>query len=134
MPKKTGHRDEEAARALGAELKRIRALREKTLRAVAEHVGISVGYLQKLETGVAPLPSPHTLSALARELSADYRDLFVVAGYPLPDLAPGTGTGPRAARRSRASALGRALREEELSSQEEAELADYLQFLRRNQP
>lgn len=133
MPKKTGHQDSEAAGALGAELKRIRLMRGKSLRALGERTDLSAGYLHKLEAGAVPLPSPHTLHALARELSADYRDLYILAGYPLPERPSTQGTsGARGSNRSRGSALRNVLRDAELSPDEAAEIADYLQYLRRN--
>lgn len=134
MPKKTGHQDSDAAGALGAELKRIRLMRGKSLRALGERTDLSAGYLHKLEAGAVPLPSPHTLYALARELSADYRDLYILAGYPLPERTPAHGTsGTRGSARPRGSALRNVLRDVEISPDEAAEIADYLQYLRRNQ-
>jgi transcriptional regulator with XRE-family HTH domain len=130
MPPRAGHQDEEAQRALGAELKRIRLMRDKTLRGVASRTELSPGYLHKLESGTVPLPSPHILYALAHELNADYRELFIAAGYPLPD-APGGATKTGVARARRGSALARALESEEVSDAEAVELANYLRFIRR---
>jgi transcriptional regulator with XRE-family HTH domain len=129
MPPRAGHRDQEAQRTLGAELKRIRLMRDKTLRGVASRTELSPGYLHKLEAGTVPLPSPHILYALAHELNADYRDLFIAAGYPLPD-APRSAGKARTTRSSRGSALARVLERERLSDDEAVELASYLRFIR----
>ena len=132
MPKKTGHQDGKAAGALGAVLKRIRLLRDISLRALGERTDLSAGYLHKLEAGTVPLPSPHTLYALARELSADYRDLYILAGYPLPERPSAQGTsGARGSNRPRGSALGNVLRDADVSPEEVAEIADYIQYMRR---
>jgi transcriptional regulator with XRE-family HTH domain len=137
MPRTTANaRDAEAAARLGAALRAIRELRGKSLRAVAGRVGLSAPYLHKLEAGEAPLPSPHTLHALARELSADYRELFILAGYPLPDEGPRTrpvSSGTRSRRRStKGGPLRDLLREETFSEEEAVELARYLNYIRQN--
>lgn len=126
----------EARAAFGSQLGHVRALRGRTLRSLAHAIGTSAGYLHKLEHGAAPLPSPHMLAALARELDVSYRQLFVAAGYPLPEAeAEDNHEASQRSRhvgRARGSVVRRVLEDTTLSDDEAEQLARYLAFLRQD--
>lgn len=67
--------------ALGNQLRDVRKLRGKSLKAIAESAGISAAYLQKLEGGDVQNPSPHVLNGLASALDVPYDTLMELAGY-----------------------------------------------------
>ncbi|MBW3537181.1 MAG: helix-turn-helix domain-containing protein [Actinobacteria bacterium] len=113
---------------LGSELQRVRKMRGLSLKAVAGPAEISPAYLQKLERGEVKSPSPHILHGLAKALEVKYVDLMRAAGYLLPD------NGQPAEREHGASLLAQALSSEDLTPEEERQVADFLAYLRHRRP
>ena len=122
------------ARTLGHEINRVRKLQGLSLTAVAKPAGVSATYLQKLERDEVESPSPHRLSHLAEVLGVAYADLFRLAGYPLPELAPAeaSNSGSNADDAPVPSAVRRIfLSEDAVSDPEIEELLNYLRFMPR---
>ncbi len=69
------------------ELRRIRGLRGLNQKELALSVGVDPSTLNQIEKG-RRAPSVHTLTALARGLGCEVRDLFA-PGYKPPARAPG---------------------------------------------
>jgi transcriptional regulator with XRE-family HTH domain len=107
---------------LGARLRQVRELRQKSLSTVAKAAGISSAYLQKLEVGNIKQPSPKVLHALSTALDIDYAEVMRLAGYVVPNDA--------GARRRRRNELTHALSSEVLTEEEARELAEYLSWYR----
>jgi HTH-type transcriptional regulator, competence development regulator len=108
---------------LGEELTRLRKLRGWSLREVEERMkrAVSNSYLNQLENDNIKEPSPNVLYELAQVYGAPYDGLMRLAGY----IAPSSGRKGSGARPSVAfSAL-------ELSEDEEKEVLDFVEFLRR---
>ena len=82
---------------------------------------ISNGYLSQLESGKITKPSPHILYALSIALSVDYEKLMRRAGYILP-----TSMRPDNAKHERPKTYSI----DNLTTEEECELLQYLTFLR----
>lgn len=116
--------DTEATSTLGAYLKKARQDVEMTLRDVedATNKEVSNGYLSQLESGKIVRPSPHILHALSNALSVDYQMLMERAGY----LAPGSGQRSSGEKHGRAATFAI----DNLTSDEEAKLLEYLNFVR----
>ena len=95
-----------------------------TLRDVEEATSkeVSNGYLSQLESGKINKPSPHVLYTLSTVLNVDYETLMQRAGYILPSVSP------RAAGAKHGRAATFAI--DNLTPDEEAQLLDYLTFLR----
>ncbi|MFN8111649.1 MAG: helix-turn-helix transcriptional regulator [Solirubrobacterales bacterium] len=108
---------------LARKLRKRRAVKGLSLRAVAEPAEISPTYLQKLERGQVQDPSPNILYRLSDELDLDYGELMGLAGYLLPADA---GETPRIG----TVELTHALSSEPLTADEEEALTSYLGFLR----
>jgi len=72
---------EENAPSLARELRRLRELKECSLRDVEEATGISNAYVSQLERGEATGPSPHKLYKLAEFYDTSYEALMRTAGY-----------------------------------------------------
>jgi len=108
---------------LGQYLASIRADRRLSLRQVEEATKkeVSNAYLSQIENDRIQQPSPHILLALAELYRADYESLMEMAGYITPNKA-------RAAdqRHGRIATFA----EHNLTSGEEAELMEYLKFIR----
>ena len=104
---------------LGETLKKVRGLRERSLKSVADGAAISPAYLQKLEKGQVDAPSPHVLHRLAAELGVEYLDLMRLAGYVVPEAAG-----------RRSGAMAQALSSEELTEDEARALATFLKMYR----
>lgn len=66
---------------LARELRRLRDLKECSLRDVEEATGISNAYVSQLERGEATGPSPHKLYRLAEFYDTSYEALMRAAGY-----------------------------------------------------
>jgi len=107
---------------LSTVLRRLRALRGVTLREVDAKTGISNAYLSQLEKGGATNPSPHLLRKLADFYEVPYESLLEAAGYLRPTTAS-EGSG-------RVSALQAALMSAKLSDEEQAKVAEFIEFLR----
>jgi HTH-type transcriptional regulator, competence development regulator len=108
---------------LGAWLRRTRDRRELPLSAVASQAEISTAYLQKLESGQVKQPSPNVLYHLAKALDIRYVELMRLAGYVVPNEENGHA-------RRRRNELTHALKSEELTEEEAAELSEYLDWYR----
>lgn len=110
-------------RELGLRLRQVRELRRRPLSAVAADASISTAYLQKLESGSVRKPSPNVLYQIAHALEMDYAELMRLAGYVVPN-------DEKAVSKRRRNELTHALSSEELSDDEAAELARYLDWYR----
>jgi len=113
-----------AAERLGRQLQKVRETRDLSLKAVADPAEISPTYLQKLERGEVRNPSPHILHRLARALDVSYVELMKLAGYVVPT------EGGEAQASNGSSVLAQALSSENLSEEEEWQVADFLAYLR----
>lgn len=111
------------ASSLGAFLRKARQDVSMSLRDVEEATNkeVSNGYLSQLEGGKISKPSPHVLYTLSTVLSVDYETLMQRAGYILPTIHRGEG-----AKHGRAATFAI----DNLSADEEAQLLEYLSFLR----
>jgi transcriptional regulator with XRE-family HTH domain len=112
---------QDAARRLGGELRTVRQLRELSLAAVAEPAKISAAYLQKLESGSVQNPSPRVLMRLADALDCDYDRLMDLAGYV-------TAGRPKSSRK--ATFLEAALRNEQLTDDEQRAVLAFIAYLK----
>lgn len=114
---------------LGFYLANIRSVKKLTLREVEEATErkVSNAYLSQLETGKISRPSPNVLHALAKVYGVPYDTLMEKAGYISP-IASGVGSMLRSAtpRKKPSSAL----ENEDLTTEEEEKLLEYLAFLR----
>ncbi len=108
---------------LGAFIRKARQDVSMTLRDVEEATSkeVSNGYLSQLESGKIIKPSPHVLYALSHVLSVDYEMLMHRAGYILPNASKMKG-----AKLAQADAFTI----DNLTADEEAQLLEYLTFLR----
>jgi transcriptional regulator with XRE-family HTH domain len=66
--------------SFGAEIRRLRAEKQLTLRELAGRVGIDFTYLSKIENNRGLPPSEETIGRLAKELGADPDVLILLAG------------------------------------------------------
>lgn len=111
------------ALTLGQYLGSIRLDRKMSLRQVEEATNreVSNAYISQLENGRVTNPSPNILHALAEIYKVDYIALMQLAGYL-----------PQASNRNDKARHGRAatFAEHNLTKEEEAELLDYLKYLR----
>lgn len=108
-------------KSFGEGLKTARELRNLSLREVEAGTGISNAYLSQLENDKIKKPSPHFLHKLAALYGIEYELLMESAGYVQRKNPDGAKTLAGAALFS----------QEELTSEEEEKLAEYLTFLRR---
>ncbi|WP_321793277.1 helix-turn-helix transcriptional regulator [Burkholderia pyrrocinia] len=110
--------------SLGAFIRKARQDVGMTLRDVEEATNkeISNGYLSQLEGGKINRPSPHVLYSLSNVLRADYEVLMQRAGYILP------GASPRQEGEKPAPTGTYSI--DNLTAEEEAQLLQYLEFLR----
>lgn len=109
--------------SLGQYLASIRADRQMTLRQVEEATDrlVSNAYLSQIENNKIQQPSPNVLHALAEIYSLDYADLMERAGHIIP-----TGTRSQDQRHGRVATFAN----HHLTSEEEAQLIEYLNFIR----
>lgn len=106
------------ANRIGSILAEARRRKGLSQRAVEDVTGISNAYLSQLECGKVRGPSPKHLHALAELYDLPYADLLGAAGYPVPERAGHSASVRLAAR------LG------PTTPDEEAALAQYLEFIR----
>jgi transcriptional regulator with XRE-family HTH domain len=108
---------------LGQYLESIRKDRHMTLRQVEEATNkdVSNAYLSQIEQDKIQKPSPNVLHALAEIYAIDYAKLMEMAGYITPSKPRGDDQ-----RHGRVPTFA----EHNLSSAEEAELLEYLKFMR----
>jgi transcriptional regulator with XRE-family HTH domain len=109
---------------LGQYLASIRQARRLTLRQVEEATNkeVSNAYLSQIENGKIQQPSPNVLYALSEIYGIDYGQLMERAGHVIPTQNRGQGE-----RHGRVATFA----EHNLTPAEEAELMEYLQFIRR---
>ena len=107
------------AAELGRYLKNLRQHRKLTLRAVEKETEVSNSYLSQLESGKIRNPSPTVLHKLSKLYGSSYATLMKSAGYPVPGKEEG-----------QEKELGFAARIGPVTSEEEDDLIDYLEFLR----
>lgn len=109
--------------SLGQYLASIRIDRGYTLRGVEEATNkdVSNAYLSQIENDKIRQPSPNILHALAELYAIDYEGLMEMAGY-----IAASPTRSAQKRHGRVATFS----EHNLTSEEEAELVKYLQFLR----
>ena len=117
------------AERLGGQLQTVRDTRGLSLKSVADPAEISPTYLQKLERGEVRNPSPHVLHRLAGVLDVSYVELMKLAGYVVPASSAESEGG-----RNGSSILAQALSSEDLSEDEERQVADFLAYLRHKKP
>jgi HTH-type transcriptional regulator, competence development regulator len=110
---------------LGQYLASIRKDRKLTLREVEEATSKSVSnaYLSQIESGKIQQPSPNILHAIAELYAISYENLMELAGYIV------SSDGKSASSALRHGRVG-TFAEHNLTPQEEAELMDYLKFMR----
>lgn len=104
----------------GNYLKSLRLKHGLTLRDVEAKTGVSNAYISQLETGKVKQPSPSNLYKLADLYQVTYEELMEKAGYPVPKATK----EPQSKESMAQNRLGK------LSSNEEEELIDYLNFIR----
>lgn len=106
---------------LGEELRRIRGIRNVSLRKVEQATGISNAYLSQLERGDAKSPSPSKLHSLATYYDVPYETLMDAAGY-LTEKKENEKLSIRATQAALMSA--------DLNEEEQNMVANYIKFLR----
>lgn len=109
---------------LGEQLRQLRRGFKYTLKEVEAMTGISNAYLSQVENGKITRPSPDKLYVLAEAYKVSYDQIMVSAGY-LPAQPAGTRL-PNAPK----TLIGAVLSSENLTPDEEQELAKYLAWLR----
>lgn len=109
---------------LGKYLASIRGDRKFTLRDVEEATEkqVSNAYLSQIENDKIQQPSPNILHCLAELYGIDFEKLMEMAGYIVPTQQKEAGS-----RHGRVATFT----EHHLTSEEESELIDYLQFIRK---
>lgn len=120
---KPGARQQTTDDSFGAHLARLRNAAGLTLRQVEEatNAEVSNAYLSQLENNKIAKPSPNVLHSLASVYGASYEDLMQRAGYITRDADAGGGRKARAA----------TFAIQNLTSEEEQILIDYLAFIRK---
>lgn len=108
--------------SLGEELKRLRAIKQASLRDVEDEIGISNAYLSQLERGEAKQPSPHWLYKLAMYYNVPYESFMTLAGY-IDEQKIAAGT------KRPLSSLERLLMSAHLNRDEENEVIKYVEFV-----
>lgn len=108
---------------LGQYLASIRQARRMTLRQVEEATNkeVSNAYLSQIENDKIQHPSPNVLHALSEIYAIDYAELMEMAGHITPTKNRGHDQ-----RHGRVATFA----EHNLTSEEEAELIEYLRFIR----
>lgn len=107
-------------RTLGQELQTARKLKKLSLREVETATGISNPYLSQLENDKIQKPSPQFLGKLASLYELDFQLVMEAAGYIAPEKRK---SGPK-------TIAGDTLLSQDLTASEEAQLLDYLTFIR----
>src|ERR1700748_1980097 len=111
------------AESLGRYLRSVRLGSKMTLRDVESATGkeVSNAYLSQLESGTIKKPSVHVLYALSTSLGVPYETLMERAGYIVP-------SGHKTEGQKHGKAVTYSI--DNLSSDEEKELLNYLNFIR----
>jgi len=123
MERQIDRKQESPSLSLGKYLASVRTGRGLSLRAVEEATDklVSNAYLSQIENDRIQKPSPNILHALAELYAVDYAGLMERAGYIIPAQARKTES-----RHGRVATFS----DQNLTPEEEAELIEYLQFLR----
>lgn len=87
---------EEQAQQLGAYVRDIRKAHGASIRGLAAQAGVDSGGLARLEHGNAGMPRPDTLYSIAKALEIPLADMFILAGYTMPEDLPSVGPYLRA--------------------------------------
>lgn len=87
-----------------------------SVRQAARLVGCSQSTMSRIESG-EQLPAPPLLESLAEAMRLELRELYELAGYPLPDVLPELGPYVR-------------MKFKDLPSQAQGEITDFVEFLR----
>jgi HTH-type transcriptional regulator, competence development regulator len=74
-------------RKMGAALKKVRLEKGMGLRRLADKIGVTAGYLSRIEHGEGSPPTEKTVAAIAKELGQHPDELLAVAGHVASDLA-----------------------------------------------
>lgn len=98
--------------SLGATLRKLRAINQMTLRQIEEATGISNAYLSQLENDKIKKPSTNVLYKLAKIYGVDVDVLLIASGIIIGEAKPMLKIGVN------------------LTSEEEKQLLEYLNFLR----
>ena len=106
----------------GSYFKALREAKSLTLREVEKQTGISNAYLSQIENGKIQQPSPSVLYTLSEIYGVDYGQLMEMAGHIKPSQNRVEGE-----KHGRIATFA----EHNLTPGEEAELIEYLQFIRR---
>jgi transcriptional regulator with XRE-family HTH domain len=73
---------------LGEAVRLAREAKGMSRRGLAEAIGTTNSYINKLEAGWFQTISPANIQALAKALDMDAQDLFALAGYKVPEGLP----------------------------------------------
>lgn len=111
------------ANKLAEELKRIREIKDVSLREVEKDTGISNAYLSQLERGEAKNPSPDILYKIAEYYSVSYVSLMEAAGYL-------DKSKDKQDKSIKPIAIHAALMSQELTTEENKLVVEYIKFLR----
>jgi transcriptional regulator with XRE-family HTH domain len=115
-----------SAMGLAEQLRRIRIVKDVSLREVEKVTGISNAYLSQLESGNATNPSPHILHKLAEFYGVPYTSLMKTAGY-LEETQEAENGSPAL------TSIQAVLMAAKLTDEETAMVADYIEYLRSRQ-
>lgn len=115
-----------SASTLAEELRRIRGIKNISLREVEKATKISNAYLSQLESGNATNPSPHILYKLAQFYGVPYETLMKAAGYLKKDKEVKNNM-------SIPVSIQAALMTANLTDDESREVADFIKFVRSRQ-
>lgn len=80
----TAFKNEQETSALGRRIRQLRKMQERTLDSLAQEIGLTKGYLSKVETG-RQTPPLATLSKLAKALGTDLAGLVETTGLEQPE-------------------------------------------------
>jgi len=115
---------------LGNKLQQVRKLKSFSLRDVEAKTGISNAYLSQLERGDANNPSPKKLKLLADCYDIPYADLLNLAGYLPSDSGNQSQLIASQSDDETNTILGTALKNVELTEEEENSVVQYITFLK----
>ena len=115
---------------LGNKLRQVRKLKSLSLRDVEADTGISNAYLSQLERGDASNPSPKKLKSLAEHYDIPYADLLILAGYLPSESASQNQLVASKNNDGTNTILSSALKNIELTEEEEDSVVQYITFLK----
>ena len=107
---------------LAEELRRIRGIRDVSLRDVEKATKISNAYISQLERGEVKNPSPNKLYKLADFYNVPYESLMESAGY--------MEKSKKGSAHKKPSTMQAALLNADLTEEQENQVAQYVEFLR----